>query len=166
MNAAARRTDDSRTFRNEDLVLAVKPHDPAKWDESRYEAFLDALCGHRNYQKEAIRTVLSYWLGGRYSDLRQLAKENFETNEELRHRWGRWDSMAPHLQLPEQLACSLDLATGTGKSFVLYGIAAILLADMAAGAIARSYRTDERKDADRWRKMLAGKIEDVWEFAG
>ena len=29
MNAAVRRTDDSRTFRNEDLVLAVKPHDPA-----------------------------------------------------------------------------------------------------------------------------------------
>lgn len=129
MNAAARRTDDSRTFRNEDLVLAVKPHDPAKWDESRYEAFLDALCGHRNYQKVAIRTVLSYWLGGRYTDLRQFAKENFDTNEELRHRWGRWDSMAPHLQLSEQLACSLDLATGTGKSFVLYGIAAILLAE-------------------------------------
>ncbi len=42
----------------------------------------------------------------------------------------------------------------------------IQLADMAAGAIARSYRTDARKDADRWRKMLAGKIEDVWEFAG
>lgn len=129
MKAAARRTDDSRTFRNEDLVLTVKPHDPAKWDESRYEAFLDALCGHRNYQKVAIRTVLSYWLGGRYTDLRQLAKENFDTNEELRHRWGRWDSMAPHLQLPEQLACSIDLATGTGKSFVLYGIAAILLAE-------------------------------------
>lgn len=129
MNAAARRTNDSRTFRNEDLVLAVKPHDPAKWDESRYEAFLDALCGHRNYQKEAIRTVLSYWLGGRYTNLRQLAKENFEINEELQHRWGRWDSMAPHLQLPEQLACSLDLATGTGKSYVLYGIAAVLLAE-------------------------------------
>lgn len=129
MNAAARRTDDSRTFRNEDLVLTVKPHDPAKWDESRYEAFLDALCGHRNYQKVAIRTVLSYWLGGRYTDLRQLAQESFDTNEELRHRWGRWDSMTPHLQLPEQLACSLDLATGTGKSFVLYGIAVILLAE-------------------------------------
>lgn len=42
----------------------------------------------------------------------------------------------------------------------------IQLADMAAGAVARSYRTDGRKDADRWRKMLASKIEDVWEFEG
>lgn len=40
----------------------------------------------------------------------------------------------------------------------------IQLADMVAGAIARSYRDGDRKDADRWRKMLAGKIEDVWEF--
>lgn len=130
MNATTtRRTDDRRTFRNEDLVLALKPHDPARWDESRYEPFLDALCGHREYQKAAIRAVLSYWLGGRYTDLRQLAHENFNANDELSHRWGRWDSMLAHLQLPGQLACSLDLATGAGKSFVLYGIAAILLAE-------------------------------------
>jgi len=129
MNATTRRTDDRRTFRNEDLVLVIKPHDPTRWDESRYEPFLDLLCGHREYQKEAIRAVLSFWLGGRYADLRQLAMENFDTHEELSHRWGRWDSMLGHLQLPDQLACSLDLATGTGKSFVLYGIAAILLAE-------------------------------------
>lgn len=42
----------------------------------------------------------------------------------------------------------------------------IQLADMAAGAIARSYRQAVRKDADRWRAMLAGKIEEVWEFEG
>lgn len=135
MNATTRRTEDRRTFRNEDLLLAVRPHDPALWDETRYEAFLDALCGHREYQKTAIRTVLSYWLGGRYINLHQLAKENFEANEELNHRWSRWDSMQQHLQLPEQLACSLDLATGTGKSFVLYGIAAILLAEGAVDRV-------------------------------
>ena len=135
MNATTRRMEDRRTFRNEDLLLAVRPHDPALWDETRYEAFLDALCGHREYQKTAIRTVLSYWLGGRYINLHQLAKENFEANEELNHRWSRWDSMQQHLQLPEQLACSLDLATGTGKSFVLYGIAAILLAEGAVDRV-------------------------------
>lgn len=40
----------------------------------------------------------------------------------------------------------------------------IQLADMVAGAIARSYRSDERTMASRWRAMLAGKVEDVWEF--
>lgn len=129
MNAAARRGEDKRAFKNEDMVLRVKPHDPARWDETKYEEFLDTLCGPREYQKAAIRTVLSYWLGERYKDLRGLASENFAQNGELQHRWGRWDSMQQHLQLPEQLSCSLDLATGTGKSYVLYGVAAILLAE-------------------------------------
>lgn len=136
MNASTtRRYDDRRTFRNEDLVLTLKAHDPRRWDESRYEPFLDALCGHRDYQKAAIRAVLSYWLGGRYSDLRQLARENFAVNDELSHRWGRWESMQAHLQLPDQLACSLDLATGAGKSFVLYGVAAIMLAEGAVDRV-------------------------------
>jgi hypothetical protein len=39
----------------------------------------------------------------------------------------------------------------------------VQLADMCAGAIARSYRTD-RKKHDRWRKMLAPRINDVWDF--
>ncbi|MFC3208201.1 DUF3800 domain-containing protein [Aquamicrobium soli] len=39
----------------------------------------------------------------------------------------------------------------------------VQLADMCTGAIARSYRKD-RADAERWRKMIAGKIEDVWDF--
>jgi hypothetical protein len=29
--------------------------------------------------------------------------------------------------MPDKLSCSLDLATGTGKSYVIYGIARILL---------------------------------------
>ena len=42
----------------------------------------------------------------------------------------------------------------------------IQLADMTAGAIARSYRQESRDHAQRWRQMLAdaGKIEDVWDF--
>ena len=51
---------DKRTFRNEDLILKVTENiDPKIWDEGKYEAFLDELCGYREYQKEAIRTTLS-----------------------------------------------------------------------------------------------------------
>lgn len=39
----------------------------------------------------------------------------------------------------------------------------VQLADMCTGAIARSFR-DNRDDADRWRRMLGNKIEDVWKF--
>lgn len=39
----------------------------------------------------------------------------------------------------------------------------VQLADMCAGAIARSYRKD-RSDPYRWRRMLAPRINDVWDF--
>jgi hypothetical protein len=39
----------------------------------------------------------------------------------------------------------------------------VQLADMCAGAIARSFKPD-RDDRCRWRRMLGAKIEDVWRF--
>jgi len=39
----------------------------------------------------------------------------------------------------------------------------VQLADMCAGAIARSFKTD-KDDRYRWRNMLAPKLEDVWPF--
>jgi Protein of unknown function (DUF3800) len=51
-----------------------------------------------------------------------------------------------------------DVRFKDSKSDVL-----VQLADMCAGAIARSYRSD-RTDRWRWRKMLGARINDVWEF--
>ena len=131
---------DQQQFRNEDLVLRVSRNvDPVRLDLSHYEPFLDALCTTRDYQKEAIRIVLRYFLGGRYASLRQLAEENFASSETLRARYGTFHEMERHLQLPDQLACSVDLATATGKSYVMYGIARIMLAhgavDRGVGAL-------------------------------
>ncbi|MGD9973625.1 MAG: DEAD/DEAH box helicase [Desulfatirhabdiaceae bacterium] len=124
------RCGDRQAFKNEDLVLKVTNNiDPAVWDESRYEPFIDELCGTREYQKDAIRTVMRFMAGGNYANLRVLAEENFKVNGVLEPRYGSWKGMESHLQLPDQLACSLDMATGTGKSFVLYGVAVILLAE-------------------------------------
>jgi len=39
----------------------------------------------------------------------------------------------------------------------------VQLADMCVGAIARSYRRD-RDQTDRWRQLLAPRINDVWDF--
>jgi type III restriction enzyme len=127
---------DLQKFRNEDLVLKVtQAIDRRKWDENKYEAFLDELCDDREYQKEAIRTALRYLLGQGYGCLLDLAKANFNDNSILHARYGSWDGMQRHLQLPNQLSASLDLATGTGKSYVLYGIAAILLAEGAVDRV-------------------------------
>lgn len=121
--------DDRKQFRNEELVLQVSRNiDPSRFDMNRYERFLDVLCETREYQKQAIRTVLRYFLSGRYKSLRQLAQENFHSNFTIQERYGTFAEMEKHLQLPDQLACSVDLATATGKSYVMYGIARIMLA--------------------------------------
>ena len=115
---------------NQDLVLRVsKSVDPSVFDINKYEGFLDALCGEREYQKEAIRNTLLYLMGGNYNNLSQLAEENYHSNENLQTLYGSFEQYKRHLQFPNKLSCSLDLATGTGKSYVIYGIARIMLAE-------------------------------------
>lgn len=121
---------DRKRFRNEDLMLKVTSAiDRKKWDESRYEAFIDELCGPREYQKEAIRVSLRYLLSGEYENLKELTRANYDENPVLEERYGSWKGMENHLQLPDKLSASLDLATATGKSYILYGLAVILLAE-------------------------------------
>jgi len=126
----------TKRFHNEDLLLQISTSiDRRKWDESRYESFIDELCGVREYQKEAIRIALRYLLSGEYRDLRDLATKNFDNNPILREKYGSQNNLERHLQLPDKLTASLDLATGTGKSYVMYGIAAIMLAEGAVDRV-------------------------------
>lgn len=114
--------------RTEDLVLEVSRNvDPKVWDDTAYDAFIDLLCQGRDYQKEAILTTLRFLAGGEYPDLRALAKENYESRPNFAEAYGSWEALEERLHLGDRLSCSLDLATGTGKSYVLYALAAILL---------------------------------------
>ena len=72
---------ERQTFQNKDLVLKVSPnYNPKRFDPNKYEAFLDALCGDREYQKEAIREVTRYFLSGEYKSFKDLAEENYHNN--------------------------------------------------------------------------------------
>jgi len=123
---------DHQRFLNQDLVLNVsKSVNPAVFDINKYEGFLDALCGEREYQKTAIRNTLSYLLSSNYKSVADLAEENYHNNETLQTFYGTFEQFRKHLQFPNKLSCSLDMATGTGKSYVIYGIARILLAEGA-----------------------------------
>jgi type III restriction enzyme len=118
------------TFKNEDLVLTPRAdYNPALLNLDAYEAFLDALCGDREYQKESIRSVCRFLAGGEYTSIQELAAECYGNNRTLEERYGSLSGLVEALPFPEKLACSVDLATGTGKSFVMYGIARILLSE-------------------------------------
>ena len=75
---------ERQTFQNKDLVLKISlNYDQRKFDLNKYEAFLDALCGDREYQKEAIRATLRYFLMGNII-IQELAEENYHSNQSSR----------------------------------------------------------------------------------
>ena len=123
-------TPTTATFNNEDLVLNVSTDwNPELVRLDKYEAFIDALCQDREFQKSAIHSACRYLAGGQYESAEELAAENYGVNPSLAEKYGSLPALRSALAFPDKLACSIDLATGTGKSWVIYGIARILLAE-------------------------------------
>ncbi len=119
---------DKIIFRQSDLVLKVGRHyDPQILDLDVWEPFLDTLCGRREYQKEAVRAAVIFLASGRYRTTRDLVAENYEKNPELQKKYASLREYTDHLQIGDRLFANIDLATGTGKSYVIYGIAQIML---------------------------------------
>jgi type III restriction enzyme len=117
-----------KRYKTQDLVLEVtKTFDPSKLNLRKWEDFLDVLCVDREYQKEAIRNALIYIASGEYRSIEDLIEKNFDKNTELQKRYKNIREYQKNLPLPHKLSAVIDLATGTGKSYVIYGIAQIAL---------------------------------------
>jgi len=119
---------DIKTYKQKDLVLKVNQnYDPTKLDLGAWDSFLDALCVDREYQKEAIKQAVIFLASGRYITTQDLVDENYNKNPELQEKYATLNDYHHHLQLPNKLFANIDLATGTGKSYVIYGVAQIML---------------------------------------
>jgi type III restriction enzyme len=115
-------------FSADQLRLRVsESYDPTQFDLAAYSEFIDAVSGGRDYQREAIQTVLRLFCGGQYQDTEELARENYDASADLQRLYPSADAMVERLPFRDLLACSLDLATGTGKSFAMYAIARVML---------------------------------------
>lgn len=122
-------TLEKRTFEQRNLVLKVsESYNPVNLNIEEWEPFLLALCGNRNFQIESIKTSVIYLCSQNYDSIKDLVAENFDNNTELQAKFNTIERYYSNLQLPNQLSANIDLATGTGKSFVMYGIARIMLA--------------------------------------
>lgn len=119
---------DIKTYKQKDLVLKVNQnYDPTKLDLGAWDSFLDALCVDREYQKEAIKQSVIFLASERYVTTKDLVNENYNKNPELQEKYPTLNDYHHHLQLPNKLFANIDLATGTGKSYVIYGVAQIML---------------------------------------
>lgn len=117
-------------YKDSNLVLEVSKNvNPTVWDEGFFQNFFELLFGKRNYQKEAAEVALRFLNSGEYKNITALARENFEKNEVIRARWNNdFSTMQNDLDLSDKLSATLDLATGTGKSYVMFAIALVMLA--------------------------------------
>ncbi len=119
---------DKKIFKQSDLVLQVsKKYDPIKLDFDEWEMYLDVLCGNREYQKEAIKNAIIFMASGKYDSTEDLVIENYKSNSELQLKYPSITDYLDSLQIKNKISANIDLATGTGKSYVIYGIAQIML---------------------------------------
>lgn len=115
-------------IKEQDLVLNVGNNvDLSKWDESKYDKFVLTLTDDRKYQEEAIYAALRFMCGNQYRNIEDLAKENYSNNYHLKDKYSTEKIFINKLFFKNTYTANLDLATGTGKSWVLYGLATIML---------------------------------------
>ena len=121
----------SLQFRIADQVLKVNDkRDVTEAMVHKYDAFLNLMCADRYaFQREAVRETLRFLVSDKYPDLERLARENWIAREPIRQRHESVDAYLAKMPLKDRKAVSLDLATGTGKSYVMYALAAIALAE-------------------------------------
>jgi type III restriction enzyme len=118
-------------FKIVDQVLKMPNRDQGVEDiVAKYSAFLAAMSSDRyEFQREAVATALRFLLSPKYVDLESLARENFHASPKIAQRYDNIDAFLNRMPLRKVKSASLDLATGTGKSYVMYSIAAIALAE-------------------------------------
>ena len=69
-----------------------------------------------------IKSAIIYLASNRYNKIEDLIEENYNQNSEIRKKYLDIDDYYKDLQIKEKLFANIDLATGTGKSYVIYGI--------------------------------------------
>ena len=97
----------------------------------KYDAFLNLLCADKfSFQRDAVRTALRFLVSDKYPNLERLALENWNAHKEIQQKHeGGSAAYLDKMPLRDCKAVSLDLATGAGKSYVMYALSAVALAE-------------------------------------
>ncbi len=109
------------------LDVNVRRCDLDLFDWSEVEDYVLTLTGERDYQYNAIKELLIYLWGGGYADITQLAKENYARKSAIQQRFHSEAHFLHMLPLPDRLSGVCHMATGTGKSFVMFAVAHLSL---------------------------------------
>ncbi|MEJ7785514.1 MAG: DEAD/DEAH box helicase family protein [Solirubrobacteraceae bacterium] len=126
----------SDRFSADQLLLNVSASvNPDTFDLAAYDEFIEQVAGGRAYQVHSIKTALRFFLGGRYANTEALARESYDGSADLQRLYVNADALVAKLPFADKVACTLDLATGTGKSFAMYAIARVMLNESAVDRV-------------------------------
>ena len=121
----------SLQFRIADQILTVK--DTGQKTESivhKFDAFLNLLSEDKYYfQRDAIRESIRFMISDNYPNLERLACENWNAKPAIQQRHESLRAYLDKMPFKQKKSVSIDLATGTGKSYAMYGLAAVALAE-------------------------------------
>lgn len=121
----------SLQYKQDDFVLKINDYsDRTNAIVGKYEAYLDAITTESfEHVREAIRIGFRFLVTNQYKNTSELALENWENNNKLQLKYNALEQYLLNIQIQDRKAASIDLATGTGKSWVIYGLAQLALAE-------------------------------------
>lgn len=105
------------------LDINIRKCNYDKLDFSEVEEYVRALVGSRDYQYEAIKSIMIYLWGGSYKSITHLAKENWKQKPGIQERFQSEENFLARLPLGDRLSGVVHMATGTGKSYVMFAVA-------------------------------------------
>lgn len=109
------------------LEVNIRRCNLSQFDFREVEEYVQTLSGGREYQFKAIKQILIYLWGGAYKTLLDLAKENYRKKPEIQKRFQSEAHFLRMLPLADRLSGVCHLATGTGKSYVMFAVAHLSL---------------------------------------
>lgn len=118
-------------FKNADFILQIDDYSSKTLSVvNKYDAFLDALTtADFGHVREAVRKSIHFFVTNKFANTEQAAIYTFNNSEKLKNRYQDQPDYLSHLRIKDRRSYSIDLATGTGKSWVIYGVAQIMLAE-------------------------------------
>jgi type III restriction enzyme len=116
---------------NEDFVLEIQDNsDETLSIVNKYEAFLEAITTDNfEHVREAIRKSIAFFVSNKYPTTKTLAEETYNEKNKLKLKYDTVEEYFAKFKVLNKKSASIDLATGTGKSWVIYGVAQIMLAE-------------------------------------
>ncbi|GAB4299720.1 MAG: DEAD/DEAH box helicase family protein [Ignavibacteriaceae bacterium] len=117
-------------FKNEDLILKLKEEERNNPLVYKYESFLDALTTDTfEHVREAARAAFAYFLSNDFKNTEDAARYTYANSVNLKIHFSSIEDYLNKFKIRDKKSFSIDLATGTGKSWVIYAVAVIMLSE-------------------------------------